>query len=135
MCKSVSLTEELHGTLDADVFKGCTDLTAAGFTHLQENTFKVTGKTATLKVKKVKKKAQSLAVGKVLTISPSGTGLDCIKLTGNKNISINKSNGTVTVKKKTKKGTYSVKIQIRSTGIAQYKASDYQTVVFKIKIK
>ena len=90
---------------------------------------------ATLKVKKVKKKAQSLAVRQVLTISPSGTGLDCIKLTGNKNISINKSNGTVTVKKKTKKGTYSVKIQIRSTGSAQYKASDYQTVVFKIKIK
>ena len=73
--------------------------------------------------------------GKVLGITPSGTGIECVKVSGNKNISINKTTGTVTVKKKTKKGTYSVKINIRSTGSAEYKASDWQTVTFKIKVK
>ena len=81
------------------------------------------------------KKAVSLAAGKVLSITPSGTGLDCIKLSGKSNVTINKTTGAVTVKKKTKKGTYSIKINIRSTGNAEYKSSDWQTVTFKIKVK
>ena len=132
---AVSITEELHHNIGIDVFDGCTDLTLQDFTYLQENPFAVSGKTATLKVKKLKKKAQSVAVGKVLGITPSGTGIECVKVSGNKNISINKTTGTVTVKKKTKKGTYSVKINIRSTGNASYKCSDWQTVTFKIKVK
>ena len=132
---AVSLTEELHASIDSSVFAGCSELTTESYTHLAINPFAVSGKTATLKAKKLKKKAQSVAVGKVLGITPSGTGIECIKLSGNKNISINKTTGTVSVKKKTKKGTYSVRINIRSTGNATYRASDWQTVTFKIKVK
>lgn len=130
---TVCLTGELLDDLNTSVFENCTELNQ--FIKLQYNPFKVTGKTATIKAKKVKKKAQSLSVTKVLGITPSGTNLEIVKLSGNKNISINKTTGAVTVKKKTKKGTYSVKVKIRSTGSDIYRASDWQTVTFKIKIK
>ena len=130
---TVSLTKELDDNLNPNVFDGCS--IPVKYIHLEDNPFTVSGKTATLKAKTLKKKALSVAAGKVLAISPSGTGLDCVKLSGNKNISINKTTGTVSVKKKTKKGTYSIKIKIMSTGSAQYKHSDWKTVTFKIKVK
>ena len=105
------------------------------FIKLANNPFTVTGKTAKLKAKTLKKKALSVAAGKVLGINPGGTGLECIKLSGNKNITINRTTGTVSVKKKTKKGTYSIRIKIRSTGNAEFKSSEWKEVTFKIKVK
>lgn len=40
-----------------------------------------------------------------------------------------------TAKKKTKKGTYKIKVKVMSTGNAEYKASDWKTVTVTIKIK
>ena len=57
------------------------------------------------------------------------------KVSGNKKITINRNNGVVTVKKKTKKGTYKIKVKVMSTGNATYKSSSWKTVTFKIKVK
>lgn len=100
------------------------------------NTLKVSAKTVTLKFSKLKKKAQTLAVSKVVKFVKKGQGtLTYVKVTGNKKISINKKNGKVTVKKGLKKGTYKVKVKVKAAGNANYKASAYKTVTFVIKIK
>ena len=46
------------------------------------------------------------------------------------------STGTVTVKKKLKKGTYKVKVKVLATGDSTYKAaSTWKVVTIKIKVK
>ena len=52
-----------------------------------------------------------------------------------KKITINKTTGKVTVKKKLKKGKYKIKVKVMSTGNATYKSSVWKTVTFKIKVK
>ena len=47
---------------------------------------------------------------------------------------INASTGTVTVKKKLKKGTYTLKVRVTAAGNDEYKPAT-QTVTFKIKVK
>ena len=101
---------------------------------LQPNPAKISGKTATVKAKSVKKKAQTVAASKVYKVSPS-TGVNAVKVSGSKNITVNRSNGSITVKKKTKKGTYKIKVKVMSTGNAEYKASGWKTVTIKIKVK
>ena len=49
-------------------------------------------------------------------------------------ISINGSNGKVTVKKKTKKGTYKVTVWVKAAGNTKY-ARIKKKVTFKIKVK
>ena len=105
-----------------------------GIITLKESIFKATGKTAKVKVKKVKKKAQTLAASSLYTLTPK-TGVMFEKASGNKNFTVNKTNGSITIKKKTKKGTYKIKVKIMSTGNAQYKASGWKTVTVKIKVK
>ena len=39
------------------------------------------------------------------------------------------------IAKKTKKGTYKIKVRIMSTGNATYKASDWKTVTVTVKVK
>ena len=102
--------------------------------YLQDNPAKISGKTATVKAKKVKKKAQTIAASKLYKLTPS-TGVNAVKVSGNKNFTVNKSNGNITVKKKTKKGTYKIKVKVMSTGNATYKASDWKTITVKIKVK
>ncbi len=103
-----------------------------------DNTFKVKGKTATVKYKKLKKKTQTLSVFKVLTFTNRGQGtLTYAKVSGSSKISINKTTGKVTIKKKglKKKKTYSVKIKVMAAGNDDYNASTWKTVTFKIKVK
>ena len=57
------------------------------------------------------------------------------KASGNKKITINKTTGKVTVKKGLKKGTYKMKVKVMAAGNADYKASVWKTVTFKVKIK
>jgi len=97
------------------------------------NTVKATGKTATVKYKDVKKKAQKLAVKKVVTVSKAKGAVTYKKASGNKNITVDKS-GKVTVKKGLKKGTYSVKVKVTAAGNANY-AKATKTVTFKVKVK
>ena len=100
------------------------------------NPLSVKAKTATVKHSAVKKKAQTLAVGKVITFTKKGQGkLTYTKASGNKKITINKTTGKVTVKKGLKKGTYKVKVKVKAAGNANYNASGWKTVTFKVKVK
>ena len=100
------------------------------------NPLKIKAKTATVKYSKRKKKAQTLKVSKVITFTKKGQGtLSYKKSSGNKKITINSKTGKVTVKKGLKKGTYKIKVKVRAAGNANYNASSWKTVTFKIKVK
>lgn len=105
------------------------------FVWLKDNPFKASGKKVTVKAKKIKKKAKTLGAGSVYKVTPSGTVLYAEKVSGYKKITVNKLNGNITVAKKTKKGTYKIKVKIMSTGNATYKASDWKTVTVTVKVK
>ncbi|MDO4870098.1 MAG: hypothetical protein Q4A65_07455 [Bacillota bacterium] len=100
-----------------------------------DNPLDVTGKTATIKYKKLKKKSKTLEVTKVLTFEKDGKGaITYKKLSGNKKITINETTGKVTVKKKLKKGTYKVTALVKAAGDDTYKAAEKE-VSFKIRVK
>ena len=94
----------------------------------------VKAKIAKIKYKKLKKKNQSLGVGKVLTVKKAQGKVTYKKLKGNKKITINKKTGKVTVKKKLKKGTYKVRVKVSAAGKRAFKAGS-KTVTFKIQVK
>ena len=99
------------------------------------NPLKVKAKTATVKYKKLKKKAQSLAVSKVLTFSKKGQGtVTYTKKSGNKKITINKKTGKIKIKKGLKKGTYKIKVKVAAAGNKNYKSA-VKTLTLKIRIK
>lgn len=103
-----------------------------------DNTFAVKGKTATVKYKKLKKKAQTLSVSKVITFKNRGQGtLTYAKVSGSSKIRINKTTGKITIKKKglKKKKTYSVKVKVMAAGNDNFKPSTWKIVTFKIKVK
>ena len=107
-----------------------------------ENTMKVSGKTAAVKYKKLRKKAQTVAASKVVNVSyPQGDVT--YKLTGVKRGSSNKykkyfkidpKSGKVAIKKKLKKGTYKVTCSVTAAGNGDFKKAT-KTVTFKIKVK
>ena len=134
--KDVSMTKELYDKCGKDAFMDSDSFPFESGIHiLKENPMTVKGKTAKVKYKKVRKKTRTVAVSKVLNIT-KGTGPYLfVKLSGKKKITINKTTGKVTVKKKLKKGTYKVKVKVMSKGNATYKASSWKTVTFKIKVK
>ena len=99
------------------------------------NTLKIKGKTATIKYKKLKKKAQTLKAAKVIKVTKKGQGkLTYAKASGNKKITINKKTGKVTVKKSLKKGTYKVKVKVTAKGNTTHKKAT-KAVTFKVRIK
>ncbi len=99
------------------------------------NTLSVSGKTAKVKYKKAKKKNQNLSIFKVVSFANGGIGTRSYsKVSGNKKITINKSTGKVTVKKKIKKGTYKVTIWVKSSGDNTHIRTQ-KKVTFKIKVK
>ena len=93
------------------------------------------GKTYKIKYSKLKKATKKLSYASVISFTSKGQGtLTFTKKSGNKKIKISKY-GTVTVKKKLRKGTYKVKVKVRAAGNGNYKASSTKTVTFKIKVK
>ena len=106
------------------------------------NPLKIKGKTAKVKYTKIKKKAQILAVTKVIKFDRNGQGKMSYKISSVKKkskelkgkITINKNTGNVKVNKGLKKGTYIVKAKVRAEGNANYKASEWMNVKFKIKV-
>ena len=105
--------------------------------NVEPNPLSVSGKTAKVKYSKLKKKKQTLAASKVINGTGTGRGpMTYTKVSGNKNITINKTTGKVTIKKKgLKKGkTYSVVVTISAAGNGGYDPSEEQTVTFKIKV-
>ncbi len=103
------------------------------------NTLKLKTKTAKVKYKKLKKKAQTVSRSKVLNVSnPEGvltyTLVSVKKSKYKKYFKINPDTGAVTVKKKLKKGTYKIKVRVKVSGNPYYKSMT-KTVTFKIKVK
>lgn len=92
------------------------------------------GRTATVKAKKVKKKAQTLLRSKVVTVSRQHGKITYVKVSGSKKLTIAKTTGKVTVKKKTKKGTYRIRVRVTSAGTTNYKAGS-RTVTITVKVK
>ena len=141
--KSVTISKKLYddtvtnnwGMGSAAIFENESSINFI-FSTQAANTLTVKGKTAKVKYKKLRKRNQTLSVSKVIAITKKGQGnLIYAKVSGNKKILINKTTGKVTVKKKLKKKTYTVKVKVMASGNAQYKSSGWKTVKFKIKVK
>ena len=107
-----------------------------------ETTVKVkVGKAQPLKTTVVARSAKASAVKKknVVVARPvkitgnKGT-LSFKKVSGSSKLTVNAKTGKVTVKKGTKKGTYTVKIRISAAGKGRY-ISTAKTVTCKIKVK
>lgn len=106
-----------------------------------DNPMTVKSKTAKLKYKKLKKKAQTVANSKVMTVRNAQGSLNYSLVSVKRGKSkkykkyfkINATTGNVTVKKKLKKGTYKITCKVTSGG-EKYK-SVTKTVTFKIKVK
>ena len=89
----------------------------------------------TVKVKKLKKKAQSVkplkVTGQKTTVTYKGTP---VGKKAKKALKINAKTGKITVKKKTKKGTYKMKVTVTAAASAKYeKAAKTVTVTIKVK--
>ena len=114
------------------------------FVYFQEqvpNTVSAKGKTAKVKYKKLRKKAQTVARYKVINVSAQGGDIT-YKLTGvkrgkskkyKKYFKINAKTGNVTVKKKLKKGTYKITCKVTAGNYKYMNAT--KTITFKIKVK
>ena len=95
------------------------------------------GKTAKVKYKKLKKKARTVARAKVITISNAEGKVTYKLLSVNKkkkSFKVNAANGVITVKKKLKKGKYTLKVKVTAAGNENFNAAS-KTVTFKIKVK
>ena len=102
----------------------------------KNNTLKVKPKKATVKYNILKKKTQKLEAAKVIRFIDEGVGRKSYKkLSGSREITINKKSGKVTVKKGLKKGTYKVRVRVRAAGDAHFKASARKTVTLRIRVK
>lgn len=101
-----------------------------------KNPLSIRGKTVKVSYNKVKKKAQKLPVKKVISFKHKGKGkMRYARVSGSKRLIINKKTGKVTVKKRTKKGTYRIKVMVKAAGNANYKPSSAKTVTIKIKVR
>ena len=131
--KDIKITKELYDKYYNSMGKNPADFTPDFYIA---NPMTVKGKTAKVKYKKLRKKAKTLSASKVIKITKRGQGsLLYAKVKGNKKITINRTTGKVTVKKKIKKGTYKVKVKVIATGNDTYRDSGWKTVTFKIKVK
>lgn len=93
---------------------------------------KVSTAKKSVKYKKLKKKAQRTSK---VSVSGAKTGYTYKKLSGSSSrLSISKSGGKITVKKGTKKGTYSIRIKVTTKSNKNYKAAS-KTVTVKVKVK
>ena len=109
----------------------------------KSNPLSVKGRTAKVKFRKLKKKAQVLPVSKIISRTRKVRGKMSYKLVSakkgsksfRKHFKINTSTGKLTVKKGLKKGTYTVKVKVRAAGTKVYKASPAKTVKISIKVQ
>lgn len=92
---------------------------------------KVTATTKTVKASAVKRKAQ--VVSPIYVSGNKGTK-SYKKVSGSSKLSISSSTGKVTVKKKTRKGTYSIKVTVYSAATSNYNSA-YKTVTVKVVVK
>lgn len=105
------------------------------------NTITVKAKKPTIKYSKLKKKNQTIAVKKAMTVSKAKGKVTYTlssakkgKKSFKKYFKVNSKTGKITVKKNLKKGTYKVKIKVKAAGNATYKAAS-KTITVTIKVK
>ena len=91
---------------------------------------KVVARTASFKTLKSK----SVTVTVPLSVTKAQGKLTHAKVSGDACLTINKTTGKVTVKKGTKKKTYTIKIKVTAVGNANYKAGS-KTVICKVTVK
>ena len=112
------------------------------FRGTQTVTFKIVKAPNPMKVKTVKRAVwQSSVQKKAVTVKPplkfvkkaQGT-VTYTKTSGPKNFVVNKKTGKVTIKKGTKRGTYTIKIKVRAAGTKTYKATT-KTIKATIVVK
>ena len=135
--ETLFMTLELWGdtkTNNPDAFAGITPDDVVQI--LKTNYMIVKGKTAKVKYKKLKKKNQTIAISKLFNFTLRGEGSKLfVKTSGNKKITINKTTGKITVKKKLKKGTYKIGVKVLATGNDTFRDSGWKTVTIRIKVK
>ena len=86
----------------------------------------------TVSLSKVTKAAQTVA--SPVTVSKAQGTVTYKKSSGNANITVDSKTGKLTVKKGTKKGTYTIKVQVKAAGNTNYNAST-KTVTLKVIVK
>lgn len=85
----------------------------------------------TVKYKSLKKAKKTVAP---ITVKKAIGKVSYKKLSGKKNFTVNSKTGKITIKKGTKKGTYTVKVRVTAAGSSNYKSLS-KTVTVKIKVK
>lgn len=98
-----------------------------------KNPITVKAKKVTIKYSKLKKTNQKVSAKKAFTVSKAKGNVSYKKIKGNKKITIAK-NGTITLKKSLKKGTYYLKVEVKAKGNDEYKSST-KNVTVKITVK
>ena len=108
---------------------------AAGSAAKAANPMKASAKSSriTLRYSLVKKSSQTIAKSKAFSISKAKGKVTFKKKSGNAKIAVSK-NGTITVKKGLKAGTYTVKVKVRAAGTSKYKAVT-KLVTIKIRLR
>lgn len=101
---------------------------------LQPMKVKAKKKVFPVKRSKVKKKKQSVSGRKIFEITNAQGNISYYKMGGSSKLSINRATGTITVKKGTKKGTYSITVRVSASGNVRYKAGSRSGRI-KIKVK
>lgn len=98
-----------------------------------KNPITVKAKKVTIKYSKLKKNSQKVSAKKAFTVSKAKGNVSYKKIKGNKKIAIAK-NGIITLTKGLKKGTYSLKVEVKAKGNDEYKSST-KNVTVKITVK
>lgn len=96
-------------------------------------------KTVKIKRSKLKKKAQKITLSKLMTVRGRSGDVSyyfagCNKSRYKKYFSVNRKTGTLTVKKKLRKGTYKVTLKVTDKGNSNYSMIT-KSVTVKIKVK
>lgn len=131
-------SEDSYGIYESKKLTIAADSIKDHLIEVAPNPMSVTGKKATVKKKKLRRKKQTLSASKVFAgLGTARGGKIFTKLSGSKKISINKTTGKITIKKNglKKKKTYKIKVRVQAKGNAGYAPSAPQTVIVRIKLK
>ncbi|MDO4854462.1 MAG: penicillin-binding Tp47 domain C-containing protein [Coriobacteriia bacterium] len=112
--------------------EGDTSAVSQSYTIAKANQ-SLTAKASTKTVKKAKVKKKVQKVSGAIKVTGAQGKVTYAKKSGSAKLSV-ASNGKITVKKKTKKGTYKVKVVVKAAGNGNYNAAT-KTVTVKVKVK
>lgn len=97
----------------------------------KNNTMKVTVKNKAVKSKKIKNKSKKISA---IIVKKAQGVVTFTKTKGNKNFTVDKKTGKITIKKGTKIGTYTIKVKVTANGNENHKALN-KNIKVKITIK